>query len=272
MYVLLRGMAVGVTESVPGVSGSTVAIILGIYNRLLYSLSLLTTPRRKEALPFLIVFGIGMLCGFGVSIYVVDYFLHYFQAPTLMFFAGVVLGFLPVLWKETIGHTNSKLKFEHWAILVFFCLIVIFSQFLVDVKILDVEQLSIATYTFLIGAGFLASSALVLRGMSGALILTILGTYEVAVQSLKTMNLPVVFAVGFGVILGVLVMSRFIQFLLTRYPLGTYLAIVGLLSGSVFAIIYRIEGKVGFTSLAFIIIGILVVTILNSQKTKATEH
>lgn len=73
--------------------------------------------------------------------------------------------------------------------------------------------------------------------MSGALILTILGTYEVAVQSLKSMNLPVVLAVGSGVILGVLVMSRFIQFLLKRYPLGTYLAIIGLLSGSVFAII-----------------------------------
>ncbi|WP_431803565.1 DUF368 domain-containing protein [Halobacillus andaensis] len=237
MHIFLRGMAVGVTESVPGVSGSTVAIILGIYNRLLYSLSLLTTQRRKEALPFLFIFGIGMVCGFGMSIYIVDYFLHNFQAPTLMFFAGVVLGFLPDLWKETISQTASKLKGKYWGILIFSCLLVVFSQFLVDVKELDVEQLSITAFIFLIVAGFLASSALVLPGMSGALILTILGTYEVAVQSLKSMNLPVVLAVGSGVILGVLVMSRFIQFLLKRYPLGTYLAIIGLLSGSVFAII-----------------------------------
>lgn len=54
--IILRGIAVGITETVPGISGSTVAMIFGIYERLIYSLSLLTTKKRKEVLPFLITF------------------------------------------------------------------------------------------------------------------------------------------------------------------------------------------------------------------------
>ncbi|WP_306798816.1 undecaprenyl phosphate translocase family protein [Oceanobacillus saliphilus] len=60
-------MAVGITETVPGVSGSTVAMILGIYERLIYSLSILTTKHRKQALPFLFTFGTGMVIGFAIS-------------------------------------------------------------------------------------------------------------------------------------------------------------------------------------------------------------
>ncbi|UOQ86577.1 undecaprenyl phosphate translocase family protein [Gracilibacillus salinarum] len=54
LSIILRGMAMGMTEAVPGVSGSTVAMILGIYQRLIYSLSMLTTNKRKDVIPFLL--------------------------------------------------------------------------------------------------------------------------------------------------------------------------------------------------------------------------
>ena len=75
--IIFRGMAIGVTEIVPGVSGSTVAMILGIYERLLYSLSILTTNKRKEAIPFLITLGFGMVIGFASALFIInsiDYF------------------------------------------------------------------------------------------------------------------------------------------------------------------------------------------------------
>lgn len=86
--IIFRGMAVGITETVPGISGSTVAMILGIYERLIYSLSILTTKHRKEALPFLFTFGAGMVIGFAISIFIISYLLHYYRTPTLIFFAS----------------------------------------------------------------------------------------------------------------------------------------------------------------------------------------
>src|SRR5699024_12387309 len=101
--ILLRGMAVGVTETVPGVSGSTVAMILGIYERFVYSLSILTTNQRNKAFPFLTVFGIGMVIVFELSIFLIGYLLNTYRTPTLTLFIGINVGILPSLLNETIN-------------------------------------------------------------------------------------------------------------------------------------------------------------------------
>src|SRR5699024_8326662 len=112
--ILLRGMAVGVTETVPGVSGSTVAMILGIYERLVSSLINFTINQRKTAVPFLTVFGIGMVIGFALSIFLIGYLLNTYRPPTLTFFIGIIVGFLPYLWKETINLSEQKLNIKHY--------------------------------------------------------------------------------------------------------------------------------------------------------------
>ncbi|MDQ0353006.1 putative membrane protein [Alkalibacillus filiformis] len=81
-------------------------------------------------------------------------------------------------------------------------------------------------------AGFVASTALVLPGISGALMLTILGNYELATASLVQFYWPVILSIGVGVIAGVLFMSRLIQNLLNHYTQSTYAAMVGLVAGS----------------------------------------
>src|SRR5699024_3622971 len=125
-----RGIAVGVTETIPGVSGSTIAMILGIYERLIYSLSILTTNQRKNALPFLFTFGIGMIVGFLFGIFLIDYLLKNYRTPTLMFFIGIIIGFLPYLWKETLSLSENKLKVKHYIIIFLFLCLVIFGQLL----------------------------------------------------------------------------------------------------------------------------------------------
>src|SRR5690625_3300850 len=96
---MFRGMAVGIIETVPGVSGSTVAIVLGIYDQLIYNLSLLTTKKRREAYPFLFVFGIGLVLGFILSLLLIDFFLTNFRTPTLSLFMGIVVVLFRFLWR-----------------------------------------------------------------------------------------------------------------------------------------------------------------------------
>ena len=158
--VMFRGMAVGVTEAVPGVSGSTVAMILGIYERLIYSLSILTTNQRKKSLPFLFVFGLGMVIGFALSVFLIDYLLKTYRTPTLTFFIGIIVGFLPYLWKETIKLSKQKLKIKHYIIILLLLCLVILGQLLGGMSNIDLSNLSLADYLFFVVAGFVASTAL----------------------------------------------------------------------------------------------------------------
>lgn len=240
--IMFRGMAVGITETVPGVSGSTVAMILGVYERLIYSLSILTTNQRRKAYPFLIIFGIGMAIGFAFSIFLIDFLLKNYRTPTLMFFAGIIVGFLPYLWKEALHLSETKLKTKHYIIVFLFLCLVIFGQLLGGANNIDLNNLSLADYLFFATTGFIASTALVLPGISGALILTIFGIYEIAMESLISLNIPIILAIGSGIVFGVLFSSKLIYYLLGNFKIETYAAMIGLVSGSIYAIVYNIDG------------------------------
>jgi putative membrane protein len=270
--LIFRGMAVGMTETVPGISGSTVAMILGIYERLIYSLSILTTKNRKEAFPFLFAFGVGMVVGFAISIFIIDYLLSTFRTPTLLFFVGIIVGFLPYLWKETLNHCKNKLSIKHYLIMLLFLGVVIVGQFLGGMIKFDVTNLSITDYIFFAIAGFVASIALVLPGISGALILTILGLYEIATASLISFNFPIILAIGSGIVLGVLLTSKLIRYLLSNYTAETYAAMIGLVSGSIFAILNNLDSIVNISTIVAsaltFLIGIAFIIILNKTKNR----
>jgi putative membrane protein len=242
--IIVRGMAMGMTEVVPGVSGSTVAMILGVYERLIYSLSVVTTDRRNEVIPFLVTFGFGMIIGFASALYIIRYLLENYNTPTLLFFLGIIVGFLPYLWGEAQQQAKAGLQTKHYIIIFIFISIVIVGQLLSGITSVEINNLSIINYAFLIVSGFIASTALVLPGISGALIFMILGVYEIATDSLLTLNLPVILSIGAGVIIGVLLTSKLIRFLLANYSAGTYSAMLGLVIGSIYAISDNLSGPV----------------------------
>lgn len=241
---VIQGMFVGMTETVPGVSGSTIAMVLGIYERLLNALSILTTKGRKKALPFLFTFGIGMFCGFLASIYLLQYFLDNFYLQTFFFFIGIIAGFLPYIWKDTVKTTKSGLIKKHYFIMLAslsFVIIIIIIQFFSGMDNLDPNNLSFFNYLYFIISGLFASTALVLPGISGALILTIMGIFEIAVDAISTFHLSIILTIGLGVFSGVLITSRVVKYLLTNYISETYSAMIGLVSGSIFAILSNLE-------------------------------
>lgn len=269
--IILRGIAVGITETVPGISGSTVAMIFGIYERLIYSLSLLTTKKRKEVLPFLITFATGMVIGFVFSIFIINYLLDTYRTPTLMLFTGIIVGFLPYLWKETVFLSKNKLLLKHYVIIVLFFILVLVSQALNGIVEIDSTNLSMSDYIFFVVAGFIASTALVLPGLSGALILTILGLYELVTVSLISFDLAIIFAVGSGIVLGVLFTSKLIRYLLSNYMIETYAAIIGFVSGSIYAILNNLESSFN-TSTILISVVTFIVGIILIVTLKQTQH
>lgn len=268
-------MFVGITETVPGVSGSTIAMVLGVYERLLNALSMLTTKDRIKAFPFLFTFSIGMAGGFIASIQLIHYLLTNFQLQTFFFFIGIIVGFLPYIWKDTVNTTDTGLRKKHCFIMFISLSLVIMMQFFANAGNLDMDNLSFSNYFYFIISGFFASTALVLPGISGALILTIMGIYDIAVPALLTVNIPVIATIGSGVVLGILITSKLVKYLLTNYISETYSAMIGLISGSIFAILSNL--KTGFylelniTVFITFISGVILVILLNKYKNRLAK-
>ena len=103
----LKGIAIGTANAVPGVSGGTIAVITKIYDKLLAAI----TPNIKKLiknLPFLIPVGLGMLIGILAAAKVLGFLFDEFNVPTQMFFIGVVIGSIPMIYKECTAEKSAE--------------------------------------------------------------------------------------------------------------------------------------------------------------------
>lgn len=238
---IFRGFLMGICEIIPGVSSGTMALLLGIYDQFLGAISRIVSKHYKKAILFLIPLVIGM----GIAVLslssVIDFLLKNHMVPTHWFFIGLVAGVIPMMLRVS----NYKVEFNapHYTLIA----LAIAGLFLMGMArgTEDTVQNVAITAPVLIKlffSGILASSTMLLPGISGSLVLLIIGSYSIIIYSLSELTsfnlevLPILIAAGLGIIVGLLVASRIIQYLLRYYTYLTYALILGLVTGSVFAI------------------------------------
>ncbi|MDQ0297681.1 putative membrane protein [Salibacterium salarium] len=230
---ILRGIAMGASDIIPGVSGGTIALVLGIYHRLIAAINNFFTRRWKQQLGFFIPLGLGILIAIFSLSNLLDWLLESYPQPTFFLFIGLILGTIPFLLNEA----DYKRKFtgKHYFLLVIGAGLVIFIGFFQEESPI-MESLSIGDYVLLFFSGWFASTAMILPGVSGSFILVILGVFTTVLEAVSTVNIPVLSTVAVGVVLGIVIMSKFIQYLLHHHTTGTYAVMTGLLVGSLFVI------------------------------------
>ncbi|MFS0725405.1 DUF368 domain-containing protein [Paenibacillus sp. 1P07SE] len=232
---LLRGFAMGTTDLIPGVSGGTLAVILGIYYRLLEAISGLFSKDWKRHWGFVVPLGIGMLAAIVSLSRLIEYLLEHHYAATQFFFMGLILGVLPMLIRQADVRRNFSGK--HVIVLIAGLLLMASMAFLSGDKDADPQTtLTLWSTIRLFFSGWLASLAMLLPGVSGSFVLLLIGAYPTAINALSTFNFPIIFAIGFGVLAGFFFSSKGIRYLLATYPHMTYAVMIGLITGSVFVI------------------------------------
>lgn len=243
---ILKGLAMGIVETVPGVSSSTIAMLLGIYESIIAAISDLTTKRYKKAILFLLPIGIGILIGVAFSALAVKYLLEMYPVPTHYLFIGLIIGMLPLIWRN--GHSlptnNHPYKSHHFLLMILLFILVASFRFIQPENEVITESLTGSDAIYLFFSGWLASIALVLPGMSGALILMIVGAYYTALNALLTVNLPIILTLIAGIVIGVLLTGKFVRYLLQNFHKITYASIIGMLAGSVIILYPGIPGSV----------------------------
>ncbi|MDG6749777.1 DUF368 domain-containing protein [Staphylococcus aureus] len=263
---ILKGFAMGTSDLVPGVSGGTIALLLGIYNQFIASISGIFSRRFWPSFTFLIPIIIGMLLTMGSLSNLFNYLLSQHHIPTMFFFGGLIIGIVPYLLKISNYKTSFTTKHYMMVIAGIAILIVITLMNNGDKHAGETLTLSTSLIIKYFIAGMCASSAMLLPGISGSFMLLVFGVYGtvmLAISEVVKLNfagLPILLAVGFGVLAGFIISSKIIQYFLTHHKLMTFALIIGFVVGSLFAVFPGLPTNIvmWFVSLVVFIIGFIV--------------
>lgn len=260
---LLVGLALGTANIIPGVSGGTIAMTMGIYERLIGIASNIFKDLKKNIM-FLLPIGIGMVLAILLLSKVINYSLENYEFQTVFFFVGLILGGLPFLFKKV---TKKSIGVKNVMISVI-CFALVFSlTFLNEGN--NVVNLDAVTFPLLIKlfiVGIIAAATMVIPGISGSFILMLLGYYKPIVETISNLtnfdllihNGLVLGSFGVGIIVGIVLISKIIEFLLKKRPTETYFGIYGIIISSIVVIIMGISSV---PSVGGIIIGFVLMSI-----------
>lgn len=233
IVTFLKGLFVGGTMLVPGVSGGSMAMILGVYDRLVSSVSSFFKHKR-ESFFFLLTFALGGGVGALLFANPLSKLIEMFRMPMLYFFIGAVGGSVPMIYKET------KVQRFTWRVPVYVLigvLIVSALSLLPSGAIANSEmQAGVVSFLWLMVAGFIAAIALVLPGISVSYLLLMMGLYDEMMRAITELYFPFLIPLGLGLALGVILTTKLLERAMERHPQPTYLIILGFMLASVLEI------------------------------------
>lgn len=226
--ILLKGFVIGSSMSVPGVSGGTMAILLGIYDKLISSISNFLKDLKGNIL-FLMKFCIGAAAGIGSLAFVIKWLLEKFPLPVSFFFLGAVIGGIPALYKKT---KESKLKLSS-AVYFLVGLIAVISIGFIPTGNFDISTGSGLThYLMVLATGVIIALALVLPGISTSHMLLVLGMYDTMLAAITGFDLIYIGMVGISTVIGIFLITKPIEWTMNKFPHQTYCMIIGFVLGS----------------------------------------
>ncbi|MBB6450553.1 putative membrane protein [Geomicrobium halophilum] len=232
---LWRGLIMGGVETVPGVSSGTIAIVLGIYERLIASINGLSTREWKKSLAFLIPLVSGIFVAVFSIARVLDWLLDTYPNQLFFFFLGLIIGIVPFLLKK-INYRRSFTG-NHYLVLFIFLVFIVWVGWMQEPENASIiGSMDSSDYIAIFFLGWVASSAMILPGLSGSFILLVFGYYETIINALKSVHLPILLTLIAGIGVGVLITSKIVHFFLEKFPVGTYAAVIGMVIGSVFVV------------------------------------
>ncbi len=241
---LLRGIVIGVANIIPGVSGGTMMVSMGIYDTLIHCITHLF-KEFKKSVKTLLPYAVGMLVGIVALASVIDWGLENYPLPTNTLFIGLILGGLGPLLKKV-----DRKKINAAAVIAFIAMFSLIIWLGIQRKdsIQNAERIEMNALQMLIMVfiGMIASATMIVPGVSGSLVLMLLGYYKPVVNALSTLKdgllsmdfsllgQPVLMLLPFllGIVLGIFGVAKLIEWLTSRYPTPTYCGVLGLVVAS----------------------------------------
>ena len=256
IILVIKGFVMGIANIIPGVSGGTLALTMGIYEKFIEAISHFL-KNIKENIKFLLPVFIGMGLSILTMSNVISSAFDNYPVPTTLFFMGLVLGGIPMLYQKVKDTKEKKETSSYIIAIITFALVMIlaFSEELFGKGLGDanLDNLNIMSYGILFVVGIVAAATMVIPGVSGSLVLMLLGYYLPIVNTVKDLthfnnighNLLICIPFGIGVVIGIILIAKLIEWLLKKYEAKTYFGVLGFIIASVIAIPVSVFHEVG---------------------------
>lgn len=292
---MFHGFCMALADSVPGVSGGTIAFLMGFFDDFIGStedLLLGKMDKKKKALNYLIKLGAGWVIGFGASVLVLTavFESHIYAISSL--FIGFILFAIPVVIMEEKKCLKEK-PLAAIALLIGAALVVALTFFTVggEGNTVSIDNPNIGTYVYVFFAGAIAICAMVMPGISGSTLLLIFGLYISIINAVKELMhlnfqyFPIILVFGLGVITGLASTVKLIRSALEKHRSVMVYLIIGMMLGSLYSVVmgpatldipkdpmtFRTFNWLFFLIGGVIIIGIQLMGMKKSSKEQKTE-
>lgn len=266
LILMIKGFILGIANIIPGVSGGTLAITLGIYEELINTISHIFSNLKKN-LAFIIPIGIGGVLSILLLSKLLNYTLENYPVPTTLFFVGLIVGGVPLIYKKVANEKKSKSNII--AFIITFLLIMLLTFTKNGLGDVSLNEINIGMIFILFLVGVIAAATMVVPGISGSFVLMLLGFYKPILNTVSSItnidllanNISVLIPFGIGVLIGIILIAKLIEFLLKKYEIITYYAILGFIISSILVLIIGVfDNKFGITEL---IIGLVLFIVGN---------
>lgn len=255
----IGGVVFGIANVIPGVSGGTMLVVFGLFDRLTEAISGIKKIFGNFA--FLITFALGAGAGILLSAKVIGSMFETYAIQTNMFFIGLILGSIPLIIR--LGTAEKKAKP--------ICIVPFIVSMGVVITLTVLEKHNVFTMTATDITGFdmvfslkmvvcaaIAAVTMIIPGISGSFMMMLLGVYETIIGALNNMNFYIIIPFALGALFGIIFGAKLISILLKKNKLMVYSAIMGMVIGSVYAILpdgfgFNLQTGYGF---AFMLVGI----------------
>lgn len=243
-----KGMVIGIANIVPGVSGGTMMVSMGIYDKLIHCITHLFSELKKSVL-FLLPIAVGMVAAIAASSFGLTYLFENLPIQTNLLFVGLILGGLPAVWKKVKG---TGIKIGHMLSCVLFFVLVVGMAAMGEAEGTSTDlTFSAGNAVILVGVGIITSATMVIPGVSGSMVLMLMGFYYPVLNAVKDFfqdlaafdmegilrGCGILVPFGIGVVLGIFGIAKLVEIIFEKFPLYAYWAIIGLIVSSPIAIL-----------------------------------
>ncbi|MBR4083502.1 MAG: DUF368 domain-containing protein [Lachnospiraceae bacterium] len=249
---ILKGIVIGLANIIPGVSGGTMMVAMGIYDKLIHCITHLFKELKKNImilLPIVIGMGIALVAG---SFTIKELFIL-FPLQTSLCFVGLVVGSLPIMWKNV---KENKIKPGHIIACVAFFAVVVVMALMGETEGNAADlSFNVINVIKLFIVGVIAAATMVVPGVSGSMMLLLLGYYNPIISAISDFfaalvatdinglikGVGIFFPFGVGVLVGIFAVAKLIEIIFAKFPFYAYWAIIGLIVASPIAIIAKMK-------------------------------
>lgn len=256
IWMAIKGLFIGISNIIPGVSGGTMAVSFGIYDDVIHAFTHIR-KEKKASMKILLPLVIGALIGVAGFSMVIEWLLASYTLYTAFAFVGLILGGLPILresFRKSLMAEGKAIGPIHIILFILFFIIVAWMG-VAEVAGGGVQSvtLGVGPMIALFFVGMISAAAMVIPGVSGSLLMLIIGYYYAVIytingftEALSSFNMEalvpytiLLMAYALGMVIGIILISKVIDYFFKTQPGFTYASILGLVMASPIAVVYN---------------------------------